>query len=243
MKIGMGLGLAHARGVGFLPSEIAGLKLWLRADAITGLSDAQAVASWNDDSGGGYHATQGTAGLRPLYKTNILNGKPVVRFDGSNDQLVNAAFFDFGNEYTVFAVAMFANLAGSNQAILDVHDNVDTNTRFMLFHDAGASFFRSIGGSTITTIGADLTDGVFRLLTGRASLSDGTRFYVNGTSVANGAHSGTNTKTTSGFLLGGLLGVGYPLNGDIAEIAIFDSALSDANLAKLNVYFNRWGLY
>lgn len=58
-------------------------------------------------SGEGNHATQATESYRPLYKINGLNGKPVVRFGGSDDYLslptspLNTAF---NNEagFTIF---------------------------------------------------------------------------------------------------------------------------------------------
>lgn len=69
--------------------EISPPALRLKASAITGLNDGDPVSTWPDSSGNGHDVTAaGTA--RPLYKTNILNGKPVVRFDGINDLLVSS---------------------------------------------------------------------------------------------------------------------------------------------------------
>lgn len=43
------------------------------------LNDGDPVSTWPDSSGNGHNATQ-TGSARPIFKTNILNGKPVVRF-------------------------------------------------------------------------------------------------------------------------------------------------------------------
>jgi hypothetical protein len=67
------------------PEDISGRQLHLEARAITGLADGDAVGSWEDLSGNGRHAVQATAGSKPIYKTGILNGTPVVRCDGVND--------------------------------------------------------------------------------------------------------------------------------------------------------------
>jgi len=67
-----------------LPSASA-LKLWLKADAITGISSGNPVATWSDSSGAGNNATQTTGANQPLYISNVLGGLPVVRFDGVND--------------------------------------------------------------------------------------------------------------------------------------------------------------
>src|SRR5262245_56365396 len=66
-----------------LPSN--GLGLWLRADDL-GLSDGAAVASWADASGQGSHATQGTAGRRPVFQAAAVAGHGAVRFDGIDDR-------------------------------------------------------------------------------------------------------------------------------------------------------------
>src|SRR5687767_7057806 len=71
----------------FDPSTIAGLQLWLKADAITGLSDADPVTTWEDSHTSNHDATQATGAAKPIYKTGIVNGKPVVRFDGVDDFL------------------------------------------------------------------------------------------------------------------------------------------------------------
>jgi len=63
------------------------LRVWLKADAITGVANGGTVTTWLDSSSAGNNATQATSGNRPTYFTNILNGKPIVRFDGNNDAM------------------------------------------------------------------------------------------------------------------------------------------------------------
>lgn len=101
----------------FSPTDIAGLKLWLDASQITGLNDGDAVATWSDVSGNGRDFTQGTASARPIYKTAILNGKPVVRFDGVDDKLSRANFIT-NSASTTFAVARRNGGAGPFQEIV-----------------------------------------------------------------------------------------------------------------------------
>jgi hypothetical protein len=78
--------------------------LWLKADALA-LADAAAVSSWTDSSGNARHATQGTGANQPTYRTNIVNGKPVIRFDGSTDHLVTPALPTAVPAITVVTVA------------------------------------------------------------------------------------------------------------------------------------------
>jgi hypothetical protein len=46
---------------------------------VAGLADGNPVSAWLDSSGNGNHGSQ-SGSARPIFKTNILNGKPIVRF-------------------------------------------------------------------------------------------------------------------------------------------------------------------
>lgn len=86
----------------FSPSDLANLQLWLKADAITGLNDGDEVATWADSGPGGRDATA-VATARATYQTNELNGKPILRFDGSNDTFTIASF-PLKHTFTAFIV-------------------------------------------------------------------------------------------------------------------------------------------
>ncbi len=42
------------------------------------------MTDWSDNAD---HAIQATASKQPVFKTNIVNGEPVFRFDGSTDYI------------------------------------------------------------------------------------------------------------------------------------------------------------
>src|SRR5437867_4663546 len=77
------------------PATVAGLKVWLRADAIATNDPTQARASggnffvrrWNDRSGAANHAEQTTADLQPRFIPALaeLNNQSALHFDGVND--------------------------------------------------------------------------------------------------------------------------------------------------------------
>lgn len=66
------------------PDAIA--PMWSAYDAryIAGLVDGDALAQWNDLISS-RHLLQAVAANKPLWRTAIVNGQPVARFDGSND--------------------------------------------------------------------------------------------------------------------------------------------------------------
>lgn len=72
-------------GPGFAPDDIPDLVLWLDAQAIKGLRNADPLSTWQDSSGRGNHARQQLGLKQPKFVTQAHNGRPGVRFDGQND--------------------------------------------------------------------------------------------------------------------------------------------------------------
>jgi len=96
---------------------LAHLKLWLKADSLA-LSDGKPVATWSNSAMNSCHATQLIAGQQPLFKTNGLNGKPIVRFDGIDDYLTGAAFRMDGVD--AFIVAKLDPSTGGDTGLLSM---------------------------------------------------------------------------------------------------------------------------
>ncbi|MEJ0029116.1 MAG: hypothetical protein WDO15_01525 [Bacteroidota bacterium] len=79
------------------PGGVAtGLTWWLKADAntykdlgTTPAADGDLVEQWNDQAPPHINTTSVTSTNRPTYKTNIINGNPVLRF--ASDQFLDAA--------------------------------------------------------------------------------------------------------------------------------------------------------
>jgi hypothetical protein len=86
---------------------------WFKADELVGFVDNDPVGTWPDDSGAGNDVT-GSGAVRPLYKTAIQNGLPIVRFDGTDDYLELAGSPTLGAQtYTVHMVAINRNTTSS----------------------------------------------------------------------------------------------------------------------------------
>lgn len=148
----------------FNPTKIAGLSAWYDAsrtetlfDAASGGSNVAAdgtVARWEDLSGQGNHLTQsGASGLRPLRKDGEINGRSVVRFDGSDDRMVFTSALAASSlpGFTVLCVAKRWS-AGTDNFVL-----MGQATAFVPY----AIFIGP--GSSYTTLYSPLTNqGVFR---------------------------------------------------------------------------------
>ncbi|MEB3203000.1 MAG: hypothetical protein VKK05_09360, partial [Synechococcus sp.] len=74
-----------AASASFAPNDLSDLVVWLDADD-TAFNNLDAVDAWTNKGSGG-NTAQSDSTKRPIFKTNLLNGKPGVDFDGTNDCL------------------------------------------------------------------------------------------------------------------------------------------------------------
>lgn len=238
-------------GVGsgaFSPASLSGLALWFAARLETGFNDDDAVATWTDRSGNGRNATQATGTKRPLYKTNIISGKPVLRFDSTDDCLtVSAIDFTGTNGLTLFVVtanitsatdrviiessASFSANAGSFICYRDTSNKVNTNLR----GNVGSSL---CVGTTNITSAATLISGVYDMSLAAASEA---QLYING--VAEGVHTGSTNNTANfgnyAINIGSRNnGASLPLGGDIAEIILYNRALTTTERQQVEAYLS-----
>lgn len=84
------------------PDDLSGLAFWVKGDDANA---AGAISSWTDQSGNGRHATQATGSKQPTKVLDVVNGLPIIRFDGTDDGLATSAFQTFPSKRgTVFIV-------------------------------------------------------------------------------------------------------------------------------------------
>ncbi|MFO7773193.1 MAG: right-handed parallel beta-helix repeat-containing protein [Dehalococcoidia bacterium] len=235
----MGTPVAAANG----PPVASGLVLHLDADAITGLSDGDPVATWPDLSGEGNDATQGTPADQPEWVEDALAGKPVVRFDGS-DYLVEDSG-SYTTPLTIFAVGLNTAGAGdSNQhsRLIQLSATSDFHGFFGSRSDDFATFFGN--GSAWSDIAAN-TPGE-SVLTARllAVVNDGATAapYVDG--VAQDTKTGTMAAATGLIIGSGMNGAqarSQYWGGDIAEILIYDRTLTTQERVDMEWYLGeKW---
>lgn len=219
------------------PTQIAGLQVWLDASQIVGLNDGDAVAQWDDESGNGLHAYQSVAERKPVYKTNIVDGKPVVRFNGTT-AVLNVWNAGIGlTEATAFIVLK----ADNDPAIDSQHSGLWAWT-----NSGNASAYPTDGGvlqdnfASATRHDVDPTPSLaaWRVYSVRAS-SEWTN-WLDGNQLLSTAH--TFSIPDSGEI-GGRFTYGNHFDGDIAEFLLFESALSEADRQDVEGYLaDKYGL-
>ena len=256
-----------------IPQTISGLQLWLDAadpatlfDATTGGSLVAAdggVGRWADKSGNGRHATQATSANRPARKTAVQGGRDVLRFDGSNDFLESTDFLDLtaGQAMTIIAVvkrsatnsthAILTKYAQTNAADDNTADGwglrLESTNRLIFFGgtDAGA-------GNTVRLADSTVDASAFTVLSVKVSAGaiSGATLYRNSSTIPSSATaSGAETLESTAFpvLIGALMYTNNVpvqfLNGDIAEIIIYNAALSDTDRSAVESYLmSKWAI-
>jgi len=230
-----------------VPKLISGLQLWFDAsdastlyDATSGgnlvTTDGATVARWQDKSGNNRHATQATANARPVLKTAVKNGKNVIRFDGANDTLfnLNAISSLVTDTRTVFIVSKQTN-SSSEQCQFDVSFNyaLTQNNTLGKWYKVTSSDFTSPGRNWWLFAAVDL------------SLGGASKGYINGGSEINfGIVDKSSTRGNGNFAVGNVGSGGFPFNGDISEILIYNAALTTTQRQEVESYLNfKWAIY
>lgn len=236
----------------FSPLDVSDLELWLDAaspnslyDATTGgsevTSDGSAVARWEDLSGNGRHATQGTGADQPIRKNNTLNNLPVVRFDGLSDWMATASFVH-SSDFHLFAVWLSRSSGQQYNRVVEHGPNSGAaialqSQSYFRFQIAGSTFFNSTALSLTTSAHI-------------AELScDGNFPSATATGKANGGSTNTQQfsrapSSPAVFHLGSFNGNGYYGNGDLAEVVYYSSELSSTDANAVRDYLNvKWSVY
>ena len=224
------------------------LIFWLDAAQIVGLANNAEVASWNDISGMGRNATQATQSRRPRYMTNVVGGKPAVRFDGSSMFLLAPSFALFPTSSSPLSVIMvFAMTTLTSQRFVLMQPQTNCTNNFGLGYRTGTQSRANFGlhaGCSHADITATNIDTQWHVHTtviaATGTKPSNVKFFRDGAQIATQLDDATGWGSAGSYgTLSRKLVVGARddndnnnynsfHSGDIAEIMIFDVALDAA---------------
>lgn len=225
----------------YYPSAISGLKAWYdAADSSTFLQSGGRVSQWYDKSGNNYHAVQPNSGKRPFTGTRTMNGQNVLDFDGIDDDFILPSELyavPTGNNTVITVIATDA--ATTIQRLFN--GTISTNSKWGLsyYNSTGnlASFNNTINAPVNLAITGNTNPHVDYMIRSGSNLRTG----MDGTETnANNAADVTVDK-----LLIGATGneSSQFFDGKIAEIIVYNAALSNADMNRLGEYFTaKWGI-
>lgn len=237
----------------FSPTHRPGCVLWLAADRLAGLADGAAIATWPDQSGKGNNATQATTANKPTYKTGILNGRPVVRFDGG-DWLSGGDIldFDYTDKFTIFVV--HKNTAGAgDQSLMGKLDSASPFQGWELAYTPDTKIAAGVVSDWTTNnalwleYNTTLTSNHIVTMRYNGNANPGTGdldLWRDGVALALSATVKNGLSATSvnaiPFTVGARNnGAANKITGDIAEIVIYNRALSDSERQQVERYLSQ----
>jgi hypothetical protein len=240
-----------------------GLVAWFMADVGVTKDGSNRVSNWADQSGNSRDAVQATAANKPLWMPGMVNGKPVLRFeggDGSREDFLTFATYDpdgLGGMtiYLVSSCSKDIDVATPYvQRAAIFWDETDSWGTLHLTPLQKYVYLRFGTGvpSPPQTLPVKYTHPTsigeeFRVYTSKMDGVDDF-LYVNGIQVL------SNAKPTGQDTIGdcenfGNIGRGWDdpsggepytyFPGDIAEVLVYDSAHSDADRETVEGYLTR----
>ncbi|MDX9981186.1 MAG: choice-of-anchor D domain-containing protein, partial [Lentisphaeria bacterium] len=186
-----------------------GLLLHLDAGALTGYGNGDPVARWPDLSGLGHDGAPVGTNGTPAYAANAIGGCPAVRFDGNDNNLVLGKLRDTTGGYDLYMVAAGPTAGGDNWQRL-----VSAWSGYDANDYSGASW-------QISRPNSSGKPSVFSPQVFRAGASAG--YTINNLTFAASSMSVTSNN----------------LDGDIAEIILFDRQLTTTERGKVGTYLEQ----
>jgi hypothetical protein len=190
----------------------------LNAEDIAGLAHGDPVSSW---AGGGRTAVQPTPMLRPTYITDGINGRPCVRFAWPQRLVMSGAFT---KPVTIFIVARSTGPVRQRILCGDMNN-------WLLGWWNGYKSCAFFGGWVKTATSPVDSDVYCYGCVQQGSIS---AVYQNGTLLA--SNSG-GTEPPNGLSVGG--GLGEYSDCDVAEVIIYQSALTTEQRVRVEEYLMR----
>jgi hypothetical protein len=183
---------------------IPGVTRWFKADALT-LANNSKVVSWTDSSGSSSPATQSDPNKQPIYVADAGNGRPAVRFDAVDDEMITNCSIA-GDSWTVFVVYSYRGTTPAHSRAVDGSNN--------WFMGPYLGFYEVCNG---TSTPVSVVSNVFVMETYQQQPGGGIHWTNGGWRGGIAFDGSPGTIKLSNSL--------EPLNGDIAEVIVFDTAV------------------
>ena len=168
-------------------------------------------------------------GRQPTLVNNALNGKPVIRFGGAQSLAFTSPVSP--NSFTIFVVGKNSKTTESYSMILGPGGSSPNNQ--MRWENGSSALFVGSGNNLPTITSSIGNTRVYHALSVRYNGST-MQVYRDGNLIS------THTFTTSGPWTLAQIGAFFSSDfmvGDLAEVLIYSSALSESDLISTNNYF------
>lgn len=241
----------------FEPRSIPGLQMWLdAATSFPTFTNGQAITRWVDKTSNGW---VGTAVNSPTYQTNVQNGLPVIRFNGTNQYINFGNILNLGtNRLSIFAVTKFvqpAAISGYGTGIIAKSYYGAQEGRWAMGYDgywSSGMYSFVVDGANAQASFAYNPGTKFNLFSSVNNRSSYNAIYTNGAlSAQTNFSQSVNFLSTANLLFVGVYNnesgnapkANQYLNGDIGEILVYFTELTTAQRQQIEGYLARkWGI-
>ncbi len=226
------------------PAELKdnGLQLWLDADDASTITESSGtVSQWDDKSGNGNHAVQGTSWSKPSYGSTTINSKNVVDF--YNGKFMTTGYPPALNR-TIAIVIQYSGSLGQLKVAMGARESLDQRS------------YLGINSDTVRVgVGSNQSDGTIGLATnttytqilkhGQGAVNREVYHYLDGTKDIDNTFNG-DIGSGQNYMINGFNdeGVVHPrgFDGLMGEMIITDNMMGDSDRQKLEGYLaHKWG--
>jgi hypothetical protein len=195
---------------------------WLDANSLSML-DNENIAQFTDVSGNNNTFTQLNSVKQPIYKTNIVNGMPVIRFDGVDDNMLSSSISALESSNVTWFIVYKQNVQKTCGIIASSYASESKKWRSYALSNG---VFKSVHYSpSIVHVGYNDNYSSFNFSSSHATPGN-MKVYKEGvlTQTKNSAYT---TPSSHNFVaLGSFASMTHFLNGDVAEAFVFNSSLN-----------------
>jgi len=195
-------------------------------------SDGDAISTLTDQEGS-EDLSQTNSSLQATYKTDQINGNPVLRFE--SDYLDTSFGTILTQPFEIFTVARYNTVGGDNDRAYDAKGNL---VRLLANDGVGENSWTIFAGSSLRSGSSADLDTTEHLWTARYDGSN-SQLRLDESDVASGS-AGSNDL--DGFTLGNRSGGLDETDIDIGEVLIYDPTVSGYSRSDVeSVLVDIWG--
>lgn len=235
----------------FTPASIANLIGWWDASDISTLfqttdtstpvtTTGDPVGRWSDKSGVGNHVTQSTGSAKPAYTTGVQNGLAGLSHDGGD--FLDSASTCPSFPITAVGVAKTSGTVGTSRGLVTLHHSTNFGSRVIFTTGNVVQALVATPSTTRGSVGTVVanTPCVFGYTVAATTITN----VLNGTIISPVSHTASAVTNIIRLGASNVNASTSLMNGYLCEVAIYNAALTDAQIGQLAAYLNtKWSVY